>query len=238
MNNLRRKAMMTWLPALILTSCTTPSNYRPVSQPISFPELNSSATASIGDAMLTQGTSTLTRGIVLSEVNRIGAYEFNPGFYPQTGEDAEYTYHSYALGNLGNGFGWLRIGGGLFGPVMNDVQSLRASKRQQQLCAIRSFGIPNCDTEHGYARTERAIVGENNFRQTLIYNGRVANRIRIGYREFSGDLARPAFSNEVEYDLNDSMEITYQGARIRIVEANNQRIEYIVLSNFNTAGAR
>lgn len=224
--------------ALWLSSCATPNNYRPVSQAISFPELNTQASAAIGDTMIAQGTSTLTRGIILREVNRIQTYELNPGFYPQTGEDENFTYHSYTVGNVGNGFGWLRVGGGLLGPGMNDVQSIRAAKSQQQLCAVRAIGVPFCDTEHSYDRTERAIVGENNFQQTLIYNGRVGNRIRIGYREFSGDIARPAFSNEVEYDLSDSMEINYRGARIRIVSANNQRIEYVLLSNFNTSSPR
>jgi hypothetical protein len=213
---------------------TTPNNYQPQSTQISFPELNTPVSASIGDNMLSQGTSTLVRGILLREQNRIGVYEFNPGFYPQIGEDGESTFHSFQTSNQTNGMGWLRIGGILPGSPY-EVQSLRAAKNRQQLCAIvGAFGQTACDTEHAYERVERPVVGPNNFQQTLIYNGRVGDRIRIGYREFSGDVARPAFSNEVDYDLSESREITYRGARLRIIEANNQRIDYVVLSNFNT----
>jgi hypothetical protein len=47
-------------------------------------------------------------------------------------------------------------------------------------------------------------------------------------------MARPAFSNDVEYDLNESNEIGYKGARIRVVAADGSKIKYIVLANFNT----
>lgn len=231
MNIIRRTlAMSVVLGAAV--SCATPSNYVPQTTQISFPQLNTPHSVAIGEEMLKQGTSTLTRGIQLSEQNRIGVFEFNPGFYPQVGEDKDHTYHSIVVGNPGNGIGWLRIGGIL--PGGNSLQSLRASKKEQQLCAVSNLGTSSCDTEHGYVRTERPMVSEGNFQQTLIYNGRVGNRIKIGYREFAGGMARAPFSNEVEYDLNDSMEITYRGARLRILDANNQQIRYVVLSNFNT----
>ena len=57
--------------------------------------------------------------------------------------------------------------------------------------------------------------------------------LTLGYREFSNDKARPAFNNDVEYDLNSSKIIGYKGARIEVIEADNQNITYKVLSNFN-----
>lgn len=44
-------------------------------------------------------------------------------------------------------------------------------------------------------QTKITTKDTNSFQQTLIYNGKVGNKINIGYREFSGDLARPAFAN-------------------------------------------
>lgn len=131
-----------------------------------------------------------------------------------------------------NGMGGLKITGGLLGPMYNDALSLRASKETQELCADRPLGRV-CDTEHGFRRTTKPIIGENDFQQTLLYSGRVGNRVKIGYREFSGSVARPAFSNEVEYDLDTSRTITYRGAKIEIIDADNQRIRYRVLANFN-----
>jgi len=72
----------------------------------------------------------------------------------------------------------------------------------------------------------------NHFQQTLIYNGKIGNRITLGYREFSGDVARPAFSNEVSYDLSESAILGYKGARVEVVKATNTEITYKILSGF------
>lgn len=84
-----------------------------------------------------------------------------------------------------------------------------------------------------FEHTTLNVSSENSFQQTLLYNGRVGDKINIGYRESSGNMARPAFNNEVEYDLSESKTIGYKGARIEVIEATNQSIKYRVLSNFN-----
>ena len=71
--------------------------------------------------------------------------------------------------------------------------------------------------------------------RTLIYSGKSGSKINVGYREFSGNMARPAFSNNVEYDLSESNQIGYKGALLEIIEATNRFITYKVLSNFNSA---
>jgi hypothetical protein len=68
--------------------------------------------------------------------------------------------------------------------------------------------------------------------QTLIYSGRIGNRIKLGYREFSNGYARDAFSNEAEYDISESKQIGYKRALIEVIEASNTQITYKVLRNF------
>lgn len=68
-----------------------------------------------------------------------------------------------------------------------------------------------------------------------MYSGKVGNKINIAYREFSGGMARGAFSNVAEYDLSESKTIGYQGAQIDVIEATNQLIRYKVISNFSKA---
>ena len=219
----------------VLTSgCATPQNYSPTTVEISIPELNVETKASVGDQMVRQGSSTMAKGITLPEENNILNRKFSRGFYPQIGEDKKFTYHSFAVGQSLNGMGAVSISG-----VM-DVESLRADKRKQELCVMSTMrvfamGMTPCDTEHTFIREERPLIGNNNFQQSLIYSGRIGNSIKIGYREFSGNYARPAYSNEVQYDLDQSDVITYKGARIRVIQADNEGIRYIVLSNFNTS---
>jgi len=75
-------------------------------------------------------------------------------------------------------------------------------------------------------------VDAPNFRQELIYNGRSGETLKFLYREFSGDYARPSFSQDVQYDLKDGNTIGFKGVRIEIVEASNTRVSYRLISSF------
>lgn len=46
-------------------------------------------------------------------------------------------------------------------------------------------------------------------------------------------MARPAFNQELQYDLNESNTVGFKGLRMEIVNATNTSIEYKVLSSFN-----
>lgn len=69
-------------------------------------------------------------------------------------------------------------------------------------------------------------------KQELVYNGRTKDSIKILYREFSDDLVRPAFTQELSYDLADRA-IGFRGLGIEIFEATNSKIKYRVTSDFN-----
>ncbi|MBS7669213.1 hypothetical protein [Croceicoccus gelatinilyticus] len=223
--------------ALSLAACAgTPApNYIPVSKEISFPEIGVVTVASLGEDMVKQGIYTETDGIETSSENNIKGYKLSPGFYPQISEDEEYTYHSFSMRSSRDGSGYLISNRDFLGFPLAIPQSISASKSKQETCVVVG-GINGkaCDTEHAFVRTRRPSLSDRDLQQTLIYSGRVGDRIKIGYRESSGNMARPAFSNEAEYDLTTSDEIAYRGARLKVIEADNQKIRYIVLSNFNT----
>jgi hypothetical protein len=216
------------LLALAGPAVAIPHDSRPELRQVSTPAIGKPVTVSVGDDMLDQGTVAIAKGILLAEPDDIATRRFSAGFYPQTGEDADFTYHSFARGAVaGDGLGKAQGAG--------DVVSLRADKRKQQLCPlvrirIAAFGLKACDSEHGYTRIERPIAGAG-FRQTLIYSGRVGDAIRLSYRETGG--GTPDFTNQAEYDLSRSDIVTYKGARLRIVKADGQGISYVVLSGFD-----
>jgi hypothetical protein len=72
-------------------------------------------------------------------------------------------------------------------------------------------------------------LGSTGFRRELVYGGVTQGTVSILYREFSGDLARPAFSQELKYDLSKGREVGYKGARFEILDANNTVIRFRVL---------
>jgi hypothetical protein len=75
-------------------------------------------------------------------------------------------------------------------------------------------------------------VTQTNFKQELLYNGKSNNTVKFMYREFSESLARPSFSQEVQYVLSESKVIGFKGLRIEIIDASNINLTYKVLKSF------
>jgi hypothetical protein len=69
------------------------------------------------------------------------------------------------------------------------------------------------------------------FKIELIYNGISKNTIRITYREFSGDMARPAFYQDSTYDLDQSKEIHFKSIKMKVLEADNSKLRLVVLDD-------
>lgn len=223
--------------ALLLSACvSTPTpNYVPIRTNLSFPQIGVETEVAIGEDMLRQGLYTETDGIITQSENNIKGYKISAGFYPQISEDKDNTYHRFNNAASQDGLGYIVSAKDFLGLPLALPESIRASKTKQETCVIVGGIIrPACDTQVPFTRDRKPAITERDFQQTLIYSGRVGNRIKIGYRESSGSIARQAFSNEAEYDLTSSMEIGYRGAKVRVISADNQKIKYVVLSNFNT----
>lgn len=70
---------------------------------------------------------------------------------------------------------------------------------------------------------------KDSFKKELVYTGISQNTISIVYREFIDNIARPAFSQELKYDLSQGASIGYKGARFEIVKATNTELIYKVI---------
>lgn len=71
------------------------------------------------------------------------------------------------------------------------------------------------------------------FRKELIYSGISNGSISVLYREFYDDMARPAFSQDLRYDLKDGDEIGYKGSRFKVIKASNTGLKYKVLKSLD-----
>ncbi|MDB5439169.1 MAG: hypothetical protein JWM33_1596 [Caulobacteraceae bacterium] len=68
------------------------------------------------------------------------------------------------------------------------------------------------------------------FRMELLYSGVVQNMLTLTYREFKDDMARPAFTQDLKYDLSQGAEIGFRTARFRVLKTTNIGLTYQVLS--------
>jgi len=78
------------------------------------------------------------------------------------------------------------------------------------------------------------ILTNSYHKQTSLYQGKVNNKIKISYREFSGQMSRPAFTQDVEYELDaDGTAILgFKGLRIKVLTATNLDITYKILQDY------
>ncbi len=73
----------------------------------------------------------------------------------------------------------------------------------------------------------------DSYQRELVYSGISQNALSILYREFIGGTARPAFYQELKYDLSQGDTIGYKGARFRVIKATNTSIKYEVLKHLD-----
>ena len=214
---------------LLIQGCASPSyDYIPEKIQTSKPPIGTVNIAYVGDALLTQGVYLEHDAILLDKkikVGLIGNYTFFPGYYTKTGGNQRVGF--YQPSELGDG------GRVKKGAITDPFQIIEAQYRPQKICGVSVFNAKIC-TKASFEVTSQQSTGKNSFQQTLLYSGKVGDKINFGYREFSGNVARPAFNNDVEYDLSTSSIIGYKGARIEVLEATNEFIRYKVFSNFNT----
>jgi len=208
-----------------MVGCATPSyNYTPTTQEINKPPVGVISTASLGDHMLTQGLMVQQDAIYISDMVKLGGYKLTSGYFAKQGEDEKYEHYKVSGGS---------DGGTIIKGVLNDPpMSLVVRQSDNALCVMTVFNVVASCNSAPFERKNWSSASKNSFQQTLIYNGKVGQKINIGYREFSSDLARPAFNNDVEYDLSESKQIGYKGALIDVLDANNQEIKYKVIKSF------
>jgi len=224
--------MKSLAPALFLTACASPThNYQAVTTSISEPPLNSVNTKQVGDEMLKQGKYREHEAIyVTTPIKPHWAYTVHPGYFLKSGEDQSGEF--YRVGGAGEDSGYIEKSA-----IADNFQGLLYKKETGVLCVVTIVNLAACGNSiaQGFEKVKKPIVTQDAIQRTLIYSGKSGNKINVGYREFSGNIARPAFSNNVEYDLSESKQIGYKGALLEITEATNSFIKYRVISNFNNS---
>lgn len=214
-----------------LAACATPTyNYVPTSQDISRPPLNSTNTVGVGEQMLVQGRFIEREALKIDQDLRVGAlgsYTFTAGHFVRVGGTGAVGFYNQSPTP---GSGTVQASA-----LADPFQVIEFNSETKQLCGVTILNLKACRSAPEAKVEMVSIQGDNSFQQTLIYSGRVGNKINIGYREFSSNMARPAFNNDVEYDLDESRTIGYRGAELEIVDATNRSITYKVIRNFNQA---
>lgn len=215
-----------------VTGCAgSPTYQQPVPQKFSYPPLDREVTVSLGENLLRQGLSSEVRAIdVYNEVS-VSLATLMPNKYIQTGYVGNSKDRAiFEPVDEDSAFSGA-FSSAMF--VVNEKSELACLYDPSIGLLLEATDCSSLDNVKIQGRIyDKHMYDSSAFQQTLIYTGKIDNRIRFTYREFSGNTARMPFTTDVEYDLNESHFISYQGATIEVLEANNRSITYKVNSNF------
>lgn len=78
-------------------------------------------------------------------------------------------------------------------------------------------------------------ISDGSFKYQALYQGKIDNKIKISFREFIDNMARPSFAQDVEYQLDKDggTLVGFKGLRIKVIKATNTDIMYSVIQDYN-----
>lgn len=229
------KRLIPILAVVALAGCATlPPVAPPEVQIIDQPALNQVASAEIGETLLAKGKLYVFEGLELQE--RI----------TDNGIAREYVVEAHALrldrkDPAGVKFftaapGAYYVNDKSFGRKATPTNAYLLKKPDGSLELTGYYDLSTAGkispAEPRHREGKLVDRGQPNFRQELIYGGRVGSQIKVTYREFSGDMIRPGFTQEAQYDLASDSTIGFKGVRVEVIEATNTRLTYRVLKSF------
>lgn len=219
-----KKVFVAVLFGAILSGCASRPIHLPM-QPISDPPLGQERTTQLGDRLLMQALGYQTDILRVETMDPFGAYIPRGNFCRVPGTDKFISFNGRAVG-LKNAFGM----------VIDYTNQLTYKPDANEICASGTFTLCYDSSEGQFeVLRDRLCSDPTSFQQVIEYNGRGGDILQFTYREFSSDRMRASYTTNFTMDLSSGNEITYKGARLRILEATNEKIRYQVISNFNNA---
>ena len=197
---------------VVLSGC---GSKEPVRQVESFthPAIGTVTTRGIGEPLIRQDTGVLDPEVEIVTDISVGGYRLPKGRYYYDGEDAVGKYFGGRNQDLN---------------ISRD-QYFYIRKSDDYICIYKTS---ECARANYILGKKLSSLSADSFQQTLFYNGKIGNRITLGYREFASNQARAAFSNTVDYDMAESAILGYKGVRLEVIKATNMEISYKILSGF------
>jgi hypothetical protein len=212
-------------------------NYSPVAATrttvVQSPETGKEAQAEVGQTMVTFSRENSTPAIRTSQDvtvhEAVGVQLTVPaGFQYLIGEDGDGKYYEHVGEVVHRSIGVVLEGdrAGLFVP--NDPT------KPMKTYSYTPFGLRMMPIDRlPFEETTYVAPGTVRFRVEFIYTGCVNNILSATYREFNDDMARPAFTQDLKYDISSDKLIGFRGARIQVLSATNTTITYVVQKGFD-----
>jgi hypothetical protein len=216
------KLIFALLLIITLNYCSSTSTITSQIKFYKTPELNIISEEEIGETIFTDRYEEINKSIYLNkeiETNwNLTKFKLDRGYYPLSSENNEYFFYTINEYPLKKGFAENKKTGeiklyadGGYGFITKDYQGIDYVKKDY----VNYDKCSSC------------------FRKEFIFNGKSENNLKFIYREYSDNMLRPAFTQELQYDLRDGNIIGFKGLRIEVINANNTSIRYKIIKYFD-----
>jgi hypothetical protein len=219
-------------------------------EPLSIPKIGESSSAEIGDNLYAEyiGNFTYTYAVTLEEdvtVNSGGA-----SFIMPKGAETDLLTEK-KNGSVGKAC-FKNIEG--IAPEEMKVGDTLIWRKQGTLCLLdenedgtfdsatlniytdKSDGKATLSAPIKYTMDKKADLqlSATRFQREILYQGSANGVINVSYRELTNNMARPAFDQDVKYEISKdgSTIIAFKGVRIEVLSADNTSIKYRVIEPF------
>jgi hypothetical protein len=128
---------------------------------------------------------------------------------------------------------------GVFDYYVANKESVTISKKKKK----RNLSFKKLDQSIAYKITENSpkIMREQaKFRREAIYQGVSKGVLKMSFMEFVNDYARPAFTQDIFYDMRSdgTATIAFKGLRVEILSVKGSTVQYKVLQPFSDSLAK
>ena len=203
---LKPKLLTALLLVVTISLVACGSAVQAVRESYTFPAVGQLSTRGVGDTLVEQATGLLVPEFELPQDANVGKSIIPKGRYDFSAE---------------NGTGIWFIGGNQYFYVRKADKTVCIDGKD---CTTVEYTLNK--------KLSQSTLSSNSIQQTLLYNGKIGNKITLAYRETYNGTAHFAHSNNVDYDLAESTILGYKGVRLEVVKATNTELTYRVLSHF------
>jgi len=204
---------------ILLSSCLNTANLTPsYKYPVDFkkytiPKIGETASTNIGESLLEEGSIAYQNSLFLEKSN------YSP-----------FSNINHPTGNY-----LLYYGNENFDFYKNEKKgSIIAKSRENNFYYMIGKKLKEIDKIY-IEETRIRILNIDDFKQELIFTGANGSVLNFVYREFLEDMIRPAFNVEASYDLSNGRIVQYKGASLEILNFDNRKLTYKVLSGFKNS---
>lgn len=239
-----KKVLLLIVPTILLTSCAAKiTQIAPQRRAYTTEKIDEVLTKEIGESLIIKGDEEVYKAmkIVSSPEGKVwqnDSYTYNVGdVFPLMASNNDYDLYftkssvsesnSYYKGNVYTTFSFYGVCA-----EKKDPKKINPFIRQ----TTGALGGVLTHPEKGFKAEPTEYINmkcESCFKKELVFNGKTGNSLKFMYREYVEDLARPAFTQELQYDLAEGSIIGIKGLRIEVIRATNISIEYKILKTFD-----